>query len=408
MKKIISLLLAAAMLLSLSVMSGAKKIAYTAGDPNNDGTVNASDALLVLKSSVGGEKLDSAQISAADINRDGKADSSDALLLLKISIGLCLNYGNYPTLDYEWMVNAEKNYKDFAAEVNGNENLIPFIASSDQHGLVTADCEVFKFINDLVDWDNVSKILNLGDTVNLLHNSVELKAYSKAMKYIPTEKRLELFGNHDGHLTLFPLGTEKYFIAPGAEKSKNGDAFSVYDELFNVRYLAVDPMGYPWTYTSGRITESQADFIVKELEKEDAGDVVLLAHPYLFKDAVISRDGTAFTGSEDFIGKESVKQSFLNMLLARKNKTAGVFTDSDGKQHPYDFSKCKSDFLMTLHGHHHAEGYETCNGITQFMFQSFKKDEPNCFYFACIDREEKTFKCWKNIPGYDAWEIEIA
>lgn len=400
------------MLFSLSAAGTAKEIVYAAGDPNNDGVVNSSDALLVLKNSVGEEKLSSAQLAASDINRDKKANSSDALLILQISIGLCINYGNFKTLDYNWMINAENNYKEFISEVKANKNLIPFIASSDQHGTVKADCEVFEFINDLVDWSSISKILNLGDTVYMVYNEAELKAYSKAMETVPVEKRLELYGNHDGHASVTPFDMKDYFVAYGAEKSENSDAFSVYDKQFNVRYIAVDPMNYPWSYTGGRITSSQADFIVNELQKNDSADIVFLSHPYLFRDAIISRDGTVFTGSEYFIGGEArgadTKQSFLDMLLARKEKRAGVFKDSNGKEHPYDFTGCKGNFLMTLHGHHHAEGYETFNGITQFMFQSFRYDEQNCFYFACIDRKERTFKCWKNIPGNDAWEFEIA
>lgn len=415
MKKLISIAMAVVMVLSVSALFGmsaaAKKTVYSPGDINNDGTLNASDALIVLQYSVGEKNLSKEQKAAANLNRDSDVDTADALILLKISAGLCLNYGNYPTLDFEWMVNAEKNYKDFKSEVESNNNLIPIIASSDQHGSVTADCEVFKFINDLADWNMISKIINLGDTVTSAHNSRELKAYSKAMSYVPVEKRLEIYGNHDGHISAIRFNMEKYFISYGAEKTEKKDAFAVYDELFDVRYLAIDPMGYPWTYTSGRISTAQADFIIAQLEK-DEGDVVLLAHPYLFRDAVVKRDGTTFTGSEYFIGSADkdteIKQSFLDMLLARKEKRAGVFTDSDGKKHVYNFTQCKSDFLMSLHGHHHTEGYETFNGITEFMFQSFLRHEPNCIYFACIDRSEKKFKCWKNIPGYDAWEFDIA
>lgn len=414
MKRFVSLLLTLILVFSVTCFNGvsasAKKAVYS-GDVNNDGAVDSSDALLVLQYSVGRASLRSARKTAADVNRDGSADSADALLLLEISVGLCLNYGRYQSLDFDWMVNAEKNYKEFAKEAAARKNVIPFIASSDQHGLVTADSEVFKFINDLVDWNGISKILSLGDTVTSTYNKKELKAWSTAMQYVPAEKRLELFGNHDGHISLKRYDMEKYFIAPGAVGNDENNAFSVFDSLYGVRYLAIDPMSYPWTYTSGRISSSQADFIVKELEKKDAGDIVLISHPYLFRDAVIKRDGTTFTGSEYFIGSADrdteVKQSFLDMLLARKEKKAGVFTDSDGNEHPYDFTGCRSDFLMTLHGHHHLEGYETFNGITEFMFQSFRYDEKNCFYFAYIDRDAKTFKCWKNIPGYDAWEFGI-
>ncbi len=417
MKKVISVFLALIMLLSAAGFGTAQAAGTVkAGDVNSDGNINSEDALLILQFSIGRITLGDAQRGAADLDGNGTVNSSDALLALRISVGsmqsAVIDFSAYETLDREWMENAVKNYKEFIAEVKGDSTRIPMIVTTDQHGTVTADCEVFRFINDLADWDNISKIINLGDTVSLLHSNIQLKAYDKAMEYVPAEKRLELFGNHDGHLSLIRRDMTKYFIAPGAEYTAKKDAFTVYDEQFGVRYLSVDPMGYPWTYSSGRINTAQADFIVRELEKKDAGDIVLLAHPYLFNDRIIRRDGTVFTGSETFIGKgkkgTDVRQSFLDMLLARKNKTAGVFVDSDGAEHPYDFTQCDGKFLMALHGHHHTEGYETSGGITEFLFQSFRYDEQNCFYFAYIDTDDMTFKCWKNIPGYDAWEIDIA
>lgn len=309
------------------------------------------------------------------------------------------------------------NYNEFISEVDGDENKIPMIISTDQHGGVTLFNKTFEYVNEIVDWNKVSKIINLGDTVTLFFNPFELLAYRYATKSIPTEKRIELCGNHDSHVLPVKLLSGLFFPTPGAVKAQSNNAFVVKDDAFNVRYLSIDPMSFPWKYEGGKITSKQADFIVSELSKQDSSDIVLLAHPYLFRDEITRRDGSVFTGSDYFIGGSKkyadVKQSFLDMLLARKNKTAGVFIDCDGVKHPYDFSSCEGDFLMSLHGHHHSEGYETSNGITEFLFQGFSrnnedKNEPNCFYFAYIDRSAKTFKCWKNVKGYDAWEIPIA
>lgn len=57
------------------------------GDINDDGAVNSSDSLIVLKYSVGSQKLDSTQLKIADINSDGKVNSDDSLAILKISVG---------------------------------------------------------------------------------------------------------------------------------------------------------------------------------------------------------------------------------------------------------------------------------------------------------------------------------
>ena len=57
------------------------------GDCNGDGKVNSSDALQVLKYSVGSMAFDQKSISAGDTNKDGKVNSSDALQILKYSVG---------------------------------------------------------------------------------------------------------------------------------------------------------------------------------------------------------------------------------------------------------------------------------------------------------------------------------
>lgn len=69
--------------------------ASLSGDVNTDGKVNSTDALLVLKRSVG-LPADLKDSSTADINRDGKINSTDALIILKISVGL-VNPNDYTT-----------------------------------------------------------------------------------------------------------------------------------------------------------------------------------------------------------------------------------------------------------------------------------------------------------------------
>lgn len=317
-----------------------------------------------------------------------------------------------------WKEVVLNNYNEFISEVDGDPNKIPMIVTTDQHGAIKADSEIYRYFDEIADWSKISKIINLGDTVKNTFNPLELINYRIATQCLPRKKRVEVIGNHDRFYV--PFGTMidfLFFPTPNAKRSIGRDVFVVKDEQFNVRYLAVDTKHFPWNYTDGSLSSSQAKFIIKELEKDDSSDIILVSHPYIFRDAMIRRTGDVFTGSEYFIGGPDkytdVKQSFVDMLAARKNKTAGVLIDCKGKEHPYDFSKCEGDFIMTLHGHHHTEGYETKDGITEFLFQSMTKDnaqntEPYCTYFAYIDREAKTFKCWKNLPGYDAWEIEIA
>lgn len=323
-----------------------------------------------------------------------------------------------PTLDWHQMV--LDNYNEFLSEIEGNANRIPVIIHTDQHGAITADSDIYKYLDEIVDWNSISRIINLGDTVTYTFDADQLEAYTEATKCLPSEKRIELPGNHDRSF----LSNEEaaavrsnYFSNPGASSSADGRIVISRDSQYGVRYLAVDFLESPWDYYDGALHSEDAEFIIAELESDDPSDIVLLSHPYIFRDALQRRDGSTFTGLDYFLGgpekDTDVKQSFIDMLAARKNGGSGVLLDSDGVSHDYDFSSCSGDVLMTFHGHHHTEGFETKDGLTEFVFQSMTMDneqnsEPNCFYFAYIDRETKTFKCWKNVIGYDPWEISIA
>lgn len=65
-------------------------VALTAGygDVNNDGTVDAADALIVLQASVGLRALTDVQLEVADVNDDGFVDAADAILILRYNAGL--------------------------------------------------------------------------------------------------------------------------------------------------------------------------------------------------------------------------------------------------------------------------------------------------------------------------------
>ena len=60
--------------------------AYIYGDANGDGSVNALDALLILKVSVGKEHLSKARFDANDLNVDGSVDAKDALYVLQYAV----------------------------------------------------------------------------------------------------------------------------------------------------------------------------------------------------------------------------------------------------------------------------------------------------------------------------------
>lgn len=89
LKRIVSLLLAVFMVLSCAVLVSAEEAAvgFKYGDITADGSINSSDALSVLRHSVGAALLEGNAFKAADVNGDGNINSSDALLILQYSVG---------------------------------------------------------------------------------------------------------------------------------------------------------------------------------------------------------------------------------------------------------------------------------------------------------------------------------
>lgn len=104
---------------------------------------------------------------------------------------------SFSTLDENRKATVQKNYEEFIAEVDGDNSKIPLIVSTDQHGAIDPKSEYYKFINSIVDWSKISKIINLGDTVKELFNVGDLLSYRVATMCLPDEKRIEVVGNHD-------------------------------------------------------------------------------------------------------------------------------------------------------------------------------------------------------------------
>ena len=66
----------------------AEASSYQLGDIDQDGTVDASDALLVLQNSAQLVEFDEYQNIVADVNKDETIDASDALQILKVAAQL--------------------------------------------------------------------------------------------------------------------------------------------------------------------------------------------------------------------------------------------------------------------------------------------------------------------------------
>lgn len=89
-KRIIALFLTAVMLVTGLAVTASAAVKY--GDINNDGSVNATDALFALKNAVGKQTLTQDQMTAADVDGSKKIDASDALLILQYAVGKILKF----------------------------------------------------------------------------------------------------------------------------------------------------------------------------------------------------------------------------------------------------------------------------------------------------------------------------
>lgn len=343
------------------------------------------------------------------------AEVDNQVAMLSLSTGETVNPSAYSGLSADYVAMVQSNYDAMMAECLGDYNKIPIIVHTDQHGRIGANNQVMKLIGDMVNWYEVSKCMNLGDTVPDRFDMTTLNNYLSATKdSIPLSKRLDVYGNHDvwdsddsQKYTVDQKRLSPYFKNIYARRHGNNGYFTVVDDYYNVKYLVVSDLEYPDTnYSTRRITTAQAKFIVSELSEDDGRDVVLVSHVPLDSDEVTSRDSTYQAYSEKFLSDTTAHNSFMTMIAARKNKTSGTFTDSEGISHTYDFSNVSGDLLMSLHGHAHFEAYRTFeNSITEFIFDWFYG---NTFYFAYIDRKEKKFKVWKNEANVGALEISIA
>lgn len=319
----------------------------------------------------------------------------------------------YSGLSAEYVTMAQNNYNAFMEEAKGDFNKIPIIVHTDQHNRSMAS--ILKLCDDMVDWHEISKIINLGDTCSGVFSESQLSSYrANAESYLPLEKRLEVYGNHDiwdsnndQKYTVNQKRLSPYFYNVDAKRHSNNGYFTVVDDYRKVKYLVVNNFEYPDTnYSIRRITTAQADFIVDELSADDGLDIIFASHQPLDSNDVTSRDETYIAYDEKFLSDATAHNSFMDMIDARKNKTSGTFTDSEGVAHTYDFSNVSGNLLMSLHGHAHFEAYRTFeNSITEFIFDWVPD---NTFYFGYIDRENMKFKCWKNEIGVDALEISIA
>lgn len=74
------------------LVNAEEAVSVVLGDINEDGSIDASDALLALQHSVKLTTLEDDRFTAADVNKNGTVDATDALLILQYSVKLITEF----------------------------------------------------------------------------------------------------------------------------------------------------------------------------------------------------------------------------------------------------------------------------------------------------------------------------
>lgn len=302
-------------------------------------------------------------------------------------------------------------------EYGGDYRKIPLIITTDQHGRTNAG--IFKLLGSTLSMYDVSKICNLGDTVSVewededtdhpLLSCAALEKWCESVKDIPYSKQLNVFGNHDTWYANYedegnPIGTRypssqahlnQYFRNIYARRINNNGWFTVKDEQFNVKYVVISGFEYK-SGVAFRISTAQMDWIIKELSIDDGYDIVIVSHvPLYYQDTTNywPTDMESSTPDSTTIMRPAGIDTDT-LFNARKSKSIGTVTDSDGVEHEFDFSGCSSNILCGLHGHTHIDAYNYVGG-DGLMDATFDWFADNTLHFILVDRVSEQVNVWK-------------
>ena len=327
---------------------------------------------------------------------------------------------------------------------NGNKKRIPIIVITDVHGTWRMNQPMLNYLADIVPWNNVSKFLNLGDCVfNYIQpyeNGIESTYGSMrdALSNIPNNKVINILGNHDtvkssaqawiddSQKTLLDL----YFGASDAKyfNSTISD-FVVYDDRYNIKYVALGGWNTSRTQHIYSNTFEQVESVIKELEKDDGYDIILISHAPLAIEKKKSNVIQAYAPSYIFDSYNwGIWELNSNLAIELWNglyeKKSGTVLDSDGTSHNFNFENKKGNLLCGIHGHTHDGGWYRVGqtGVLDILCKNGYIDSSKAEYdnylktytpskegrystnntvinsntvtFILIDREEENVKIW--------------
>lgn len=264
---------------------------------------------------------------------------------------------------------------------------IPFFINTDQHEGAYNALEATKYINN-IDVDGMEIVnFNLGDTCangyspnGYLAHLFSCVEYCKNIVQVP--------GNHDcggSSGTPYKFGeASKFWLTnlPYRQAKTKALCKDVYDHHHNVKLVCVDPYREGTTMYGAYFSTEVVNWLINTLSEDDGFDIICVCHENSF---------TNYTKRNGSTGTVENNCSILhNLLAARKAKTSGTITDSQGVSHSYNFTGCTTKMLCKLAGHLHDEKYST----TDFTEYAANAWVTNGLVFGLVDRANNVLKIW--------------
>lgn len=340
----------------------------------------------------------------------------DDLFSVELPIGETSNYispyheGSVVTAETEYEQRAIDAYNAMMSECMGNSEKIPFLLQTDNHDYFPKS--VYDLCAKMINFAQFSQVLTLGDIAGNYFHETHLQNYVDAMKVFPIEKKTAIAGNHDvwvgasdrSYIDQAKLST--YLKNYTLRRYGNNGYGVLADDYFNVKYLIISNYDKEEGEGGSRISTKQVNFIIDELSKKDGYDVVILSHePISLSDSTTTAllEAGIYTTMGNYFSFISSRGGFISMLLARKNKGSGTYTDDEGVEHTYDFTDCNSELLCCFCGHTHVEGFDFINGeLLNVAWGGINHADGHPMYFGYIDKKNRLLKYYRVAGDYSA------
>lgn len=302
-------------------------------------------------------------------------------------------------------------------------SVVPLIVHADQHTYLRNNT-IFGKLSDMGAVSGISACLNLGDVTD--YNVSNFQAMTQALSYIPKDKQINLWGNHETWIRQIDM-TPPYRTVTAEELTEINTFYDnseygvqhtyneygiqyLIDTANKIKYVVLTGWEYDTqlgSYNHYVIGSQSMDDVISMLSTIDDYDIVIISHIQPFF-GLYSSELWTHPSVEDETpqgGGGSMSYNVVctatnvlidNLLNARKNKTSGTIADSYGNMHTFDFSSCTSDLLCCLAGHEHIDKYAWGNNgtIPVYIFDGYGFDN-HPIYFANIDKQQQKLEFWK-------------